>query len=34
MTFKEMGKRVIEILSSNKGATIPNEFTDWLDDLG
>lgn len=34
MTLKELGKRVIEVLSSNKGGTVPQEWLDGLEELG
>ena len=34
MTLKELGKRVIEVLSSNKCGTVPQEWLDGLEELG
>ena len=34
MTLKELGKRVIEVLSSNKCSTVPQEWLDGLEELG
>ena len=34
MTLKELGKRVIEVLSSNKCGTVPQKWLDGLEEVG